>query len=417
MALPALLLAAAVATWAVDPATEGALVEDHRAPAVTIVVELPVGRFSPWGRAHHAAEAFELMDRDPEHALGKRSDALAAGLTLQMTNRAATLRATCLKSNFAETLGLVRDVLANAHYDRSELARAKHEQAILWRGRDTDVAFRVRQAAARALFAEGDPRRLAYEKPPSIVTDPAVLGATRDALLRWPGRRVGFAGDVTEPEAREAAAGLLPPPAPSAPPDLQPEFLALREPSGDATAADVAIRRLTQVYLLDARGSVPWDDPRRPAALVADHVLAGHFYARLWVALRHAGGDTYGVATIDEGNRVPGIYGAATYTRVANAGVIEGKLLDALKIFDEQGITEAERADAVSYLTGHLAFGRQSPEQILSRYLAERRFDLPPGAEDDLVARAARLPLAEINAFIKTYYDPRRFTMIRAVPK
>jgi zinc protease len=414
MALPTLLLAAGVATWAIDGGTEGALVEDHRAPAVTIVIELPVGRASPWGREHHAAEAFELMDRDPERTLGRRADALGTELTLTMTERAARLRATCLKRDLAATLGLVRDVLANPRYDERELRRRKGEQAIVWRGRDTEVGFRVRQAAARRLFDDGDPRRLPYEKPLPVATDPRSVAAARDAMVRWPGRVVGFAGDLTLEEARAAAAGLLPAPASAAPDDLEPRYPPLKEPRH--ATADVRVRRLTQIYLLYVRDSIPWDDPRRPALEIADHVLAGHFYARLWVALRHEEGDTYGVRTIDEGNRVPGLYGASTYSRLDNAAVLERKLLAALSTFREAGITEAERADAGSHLTGHLAFGRQAPDQILTRWMLERRLALPPGTLDELVARAAALPLPEVNAFIRDYYDPARFALIRGVP-
>jgi len=417
MAVPALLLAAAVQTWAVDGGTEGALVEDHRAAAVSIVVELPVGRFSTWAREHHAAEAFEMMDRDPDGSLRKRADALAAELTLTMTSRAATLRVSCLKTSLPGVLALVRDVLGNPRFDADELTRARHEQAILWRGRDTDISFRVRQRAARGLFVEGDPRLYPYEKPLAIVTDAKRLAATRDAMVRIPGRLVGLAGDITAQEAHDAAAGLLPPPAAEAPADLAPHYRPLVAPPVDAGGADVPMRRLTQVYLLAARDSIPWGDPRRPAFEIADHVLAGHFYARLWVALRHEGGDTYGVGTIDEGGRVPGLYGAATYTRLANAAAIEAKLREAMRAFRDGGIDETERADAIGYLTGRIAFTRQSPDQILARYLTERRLGLPRGALDDLVARAGRLTLQEVNAFIGDYYDPARFTMIRAVPK
>ena len=416
MALPALLLAAALTPFALGDGTEGVLVEDHREPVVTIVVELPAGRYSPWAISHHAVEAFELMDRDPAHALGRRADALAVALSLDVTARASTLRATCLKANLDATLALIKDIFANPSYDKDELVRAKREQQILWRGNDTDIGFRVRQTAARALFADGDPRRTPYEKPAPIETDPAVLVAARDTLLRLPGRIVGFAGDVTLDDAKRGAASLLPPPASEPPADLAPRYLPMRDvPAAEAT--DVKVRRLTQVYFLDARDSIPWDDPRRPALRIADHVLAGHFYARLWVALRHEGGDTYGVGTVDEGGAKPGIYGAATYTRLANAPAIEAKLRAAMKTFASDGITEVERADAAGYLLGHRAFDRQAPDQLLARFLAERRAGLAPGTLDAVDDRAAALPLSEVNAFIRTYFDPARFTMIRAVPE
>jgi zinc protease len=415
MALPALLVAAAVATFAVDPTTEGLVVEDHRAPVVDIAIEIPAGTWSPWVRTHHAEEAWTFQDDDPGRALRKRADALAASIDLDMGRRSASLRARCLKTDLAATLTLVKDILRNTRYDAVELKRARRERPIEWRANDTDVAFRMGQATARSLFAEGDPRRLAFEKPEPVDTDVAGLVATRDALIRTPGRVVGFAGDLTPDEARDAAVGLLPAPGAAAPSELSPRLQEMTPATSRPKEQRVAIRKLTQVYLSLWRDSLPWTDPRRPAFLVADHVLGGHFYSRLYVALRHESGDTYGAGTEEHGDVVPGAYAAATFTRSDNAQAIEAKLRAVLERFHSEGITEAERQGAISYLRGRRAFDEQSADQILGRFMTERRLGLAPGYVDDLVERASTMSLDEINAFIREFYDPVRFTMLRAV--
>jgi zinc protease len=433
MALPALLLTAAAAasaiavpvdpaprvtTWAVDAGTTGALVSDHRAPSVSIRVEFPVGTWSPWAKAHHASEAFGEQDDDPERALRKRADALGVSLGVGMEDREASVRATCLKRDLEETLALIRDVLRNARYDEKELRRQDRERAIAWKGNDTDVQFRLGQAAARELFRDPeDPRRRDWEKPPSLETHAAKLAASRDQLILFPGRTVGFAGDLTEDEAKEAARSLLPASGGEAPPDMAPRLGALVPASERPGERSIPIRKLTQVYFAYGRDSLPWNDPRRPAYLVANHVFGGSFYSRLYVALRHEAGDTYGAGTRESGDVAPGVYGAATFTRAQNAATIEAKLKETLAVFHDKGISEEERAAAVGYLTGSRAFGRQSAEQILSRWMSERRMGLPPGFSDDVVERAAKLTLPEINAFIRDFYDPAQFTMIKAVAK
>jgi zinc protease len=415
MALPALLLAA-VATFEVDAGTTGALVEDHRAPVVTIALEFPIGSWSPWARAHHAADAFTFADDDPDRALRRRADALAASIDLEMGTRAASLTARCLKPDLDETLALIRDILANGRYDVREIKRTGAERKIAWRGKDTDVAFRMAQASARALFAAGDPRRLPYEKPEPTSADVDALIAARDVVIRLPGRTIGFAGDLTPDEATRAATGLLPPPA-AASPDEAPPLAAVVPAAARARSLDVRMRRLTQVHLSFFRDSLPWTDDRHAAFLVADHVLGGHFYSRLYVALRHESGDTYGAGTADRGDVVPGVYAATTYTRVDNAAAIEEKLRTVMTVFHDHGITEEERAGAISYLRGNRAFDGQSAAQILARFLMERRLGLPPGFMDLAVERAAALPLDEINAFIREFYAPERFSMLRTVPE
>jgi len=430
MALPALLLAAAtaigapvepaptVSTWAVDAGTEGVLVEDHRAPVVAVRVEFPVGTWSPWTRAHHSAEAFTAQDDDPARALRKRADALGVELYLGMGDRGARIYGQCLKRDLDALLKLLRDVLANTRYDERDLKRRDRARSIQWKANDTDVNFRLGQAAARALFKDvQDPRRREWEKPERIETKSAALAAARDELIRFPGRRIGFAGDMSADEARRAAEGLLPPPAGEAPADLAPVLGPLVPAAERPKDAEIRMRKLSQVYFAYGRDSLPWIDPRRPAFLVANHVLGGHFYSRLYTALRHEGGDTYGVGTRETGDVAPGTYGASTFTRAANAARIEAKLRETMRVFHEKGITEEERLAAIGNLTGRRAFARQSPEQILGRYMDERRFDLAPGYFDALVDRASKLTLDEVNAFIRDFYDPAQFSMIRAVPK
>jgi predicted Zn-dependent peptidase len=417
MAVPALLLAASVLTWTVDAGTQGALVEDHRAPVVSIAIEFPVGTWSPWAVAHHAEDAFVHQDDDPDRSLLTRADALAATIELSMRDRFASFDLRCLRADLAETAALAKDVLANTRYDVHDLKRAQRERAILWRGNDTDVGFRMGQATARVLYARDDPRRLPYEKLQPGGTDVKELVATRDQLIRFPGRVVAFAGDLTLDEAKRFAEGLLPPPAESAPAGVTPRLSTLTPPASRSRDLSIPIRNLTQVYLAYGRDSIPWTDPRRPALLVADHVLAGHFYSRLYVALRHDAGDTYGVGTKDRGDVVPGSYAATTFTRIDNAGPIEAKLRQAMTLFREHGITEEERAGAIAYLRGNRAFDRQSAGQLLERWLKERRFGLSPGFLDDQIERAAMVSLDDVNAFIRDFYDPAQFSMLRAVPK
>ena len=416
MALPALLLAA-VATWKVDAGTEGALAEDHRAPVVSFAIVLPVGTWSPWGRAHGAELAFSLMDRDPARKLLARADALAVELDLTMTRRAATVRASCLKRDLEGTIALLHDVLANRATDRRDLERARREESILWRSNATDVDFRLREAAAEAIFRDGDPRRWPFEKPKTPSLGTGDVARVRDALVGIPGRIVGLAGDLTPGEARDVASRLLPKASADGPDDLAPRVPPVVPSAERPRERSVAVKKLTQVYLGQVRDSLPWDDTRRPAFLVANHVLAGHFYARLYTALRHESGDTYGVRAIETGDIIPGMYGAATYTRAANAAAIEAKLADAMRVFHDKGITERERADAIGFLEGHRAFERQSAGQILDRWLRERVAGLPEGALDAQIDAAGRLSLDAINAFITEFYDPAQFSIVRVRPE
>jgi zinc protease len=406
-----------VRTWPLDAATTLVLVEDHRAPLVYLSIEFPVGSWSEWGRRNGLEEAFEIQLYDPPGRLRARADELAADLSIEVGTHAATIDAACLRDDLADLLELVRDVLTNDAFDKKELTRWKQSSRIEWKSAQKIPQFRLAQARSRLFFADRDPRRLPYEKPRSLVTDRSRLAEVRDTVVRTPGRVIAFAGALDEADARRLATGLLPPPDDEPPPglafELQPMTSADRLPAAETES----MKRINQTFFHYGRDSVTYEDPRYPAFLVADHVLGGHFHSRISRALRHEGGETYAAYTTGEGGPNQEAYGIGTFTRAENTEATEGKLRDLLAAFHEAGITEEERRAAVGFLLGRRPFSRQSPEQVLSRYLWELRNGLSAGYRDELIDRAAAVPLEQVNAFIREFYDPASFVMLEVRPE
>ena len=426
--LPLFLLASIVVTparavdyeiqrWELEPGTEIVLVEDHRAPLVQVTIEFPVGHWSPWVRDHHAEEAFDIQMHDPDGSLRSRADRLSVDLTVSMGSHAAVVQVTTLREDVAPALDLVRDVLGNRDFDTAELKRWNKNDRLDWSGSQAEPWFRLAQAGARLLYAPDDPRRRPYEKPRPRITDSEQLAAARDVVVRLPGRVIGFAGDVTRAEAERAASGLLPPVLDSSPAGLDP-VLAPMTPMGELPPERVAtMPKIQQTLFAYGRHSLTYDSPQYPAFVVADNVLGGHFFSRMYQALRHEGGETYGAGTTGRGGAYREGYALVTFTRGDNVEATEKKLREVLGTLHESGITEDERQAAVGYVLGRRPFSRQAPLQILDRFLSERRHGLPAGFHDDLTDRAAALSLAEINAFIDEFYDPRGFAMVKISPK
>lgn len=398
--------------WEVDAGTRGALVEDHRVPLVELRVQLPVGSYAPWFRDQHGGEAFTAMYYDPDGSLRAKADALGVTLWFNVTQQRSIVGMSCLKRDLPAALGLVQEVLANTAYDRKELKRSQQGQTIGWKTNQKDPDFRLGQAVALALYAEGDARLGPWEEPEPIERDVDTLVATRDALLRLPGRVIGFAGDLTRAEAEGLAKGLLPP-VEVAPEGLRPTYVPLLARLGDQ---DVELDNLTQVYFAYAREGITWTDPAYAAFRVANHVLGGHFFSRLYVALRHEGGETYGAYTRGGPAVAPEPYSLNTFTRVENREVTEAKLRRVLADFHAGGITETELEEAKSTLTGELLFDQQAPGDVLDETLWELALGLPQGFERRQVELAQRLTKTEVDAFITSFYDPKHFIMIRVVP-
>ncbi len=402
-------------TWTVDPHTTVVMLADHRAPVVEVRLEFPVGRWSDWARSQGAVEAFRVQRFDPDRRLLRRGDELAVDLRLGVGGRHAVLWASALSRDLDGLRQLVVDVLGNRDLDRSQVTRWSREAKIGWSSNQKLPDFVVERLAHERCLVDGDPRLDGWRQPGKLQRNITALLETRDAILRRPGRVIALAGDLDRAAAERFAAGLLPPVAETPGRDAE----GLRP--ADCRIADgpeaAALRGLTQSTLAWVRPSLTLDDPRYPAFLIADHVLAGHFRSRLYEALRHDGGETYGVRSSAAADPVPGVYRIRTFTRAGNEAVVSGKVRKALARFSEEGIDERERAEAVSFLLGRLAFGEQSPGARMARYLSERRQGLEPGGFARLRERAADLSLDEINAFIAEFYGPDRFVPIRVVPR
>ncbi|MCP4661520.1 MAG: insulinase family protein [bacterium] len=407
--------AAAPQSRPLEEGTDLVLLEDHRVPLVYLVIEFPVGSWSPWARKNHAEEAFTIQLHDPENRLRARADELGLAFTLVVEPWSSRIEISCLREDLEAALALVRDLFANRSFDRDELKRWKKERSLNWAISRKNPQFVLAQAQARLLFSPGDPRRRSWEKPPEPWADAERLAAVRDAMVRLPGRVIGLAGDLSRDQAQRAAAGLLPPVTERPPAGLKPTLPALS--AGGRKDRVIPLRGINQVYFAYVRPSLDYRDEDWPAFMVADHVLGGHFYSRLYVALRHHGGETYGASTTNQGGVAVGSYALTTYTRSSNAGTAERKLREVLSRFCADGITDEERRDAIGFLRGRGLLAEQAPEQILGRILGERRHGFPSGLRDRLVERAAELSLEEINAFIRRFYDPAGFVMIQVVPE
>jgi zinc protease len=400
--------------WTLDDGTHVVLVEDHRKPLVELRVQVPAGSYTPWFRDHGGKEAFLNQFYDPDAALRTRADALAADVSFSIKEQRSFLSVSCLKRDLPEVVALVRDILANTTYDPHELDRDQKTRQIDWKSSQKNPQQRSMQAAAAALYQPGDARLLPFTEPVDVVKDIDQLVATRDALLRMPGRALGFAGDLTRAEVDALAGDLLPPMVAEAPGERDIVVHDLRERAPTET---VRMDGLNQVTFVWFRDGLVWDDPDYAAWRVASHVLGGHFYSRLNVALRHEGGETYGARVLWDGATEARIYALSTYTRTANADPTEAKLRAVMDTLRAEGITRQELDDAVGYMRGKRLFALQSPEGPLNDAMWELGTGNDPGFVDAEVEAAEALTLDEVNAFIRAYYDPAAFTMLRVEPK
>ena len=404
---------AAPVQWKLDDGTAVFLVEDHRVPLVELRIQVPVGYFNPWFMENGGQEAFMNQYYDKEGTLRARADALAADVAFAVKEQRTLMKVRCLKRDLPAVVELVKDILNNTDYDPAELDRDQKGRDLDWKTALKEPDSRLGIAVTKALYAEGDARTVNSSELPAVVTDIDRLIATRDTMLRMPGRALGFGGDLTQAEAEVLAEGLFPEIAAALPDDMTPVLHDLNDRPPTLTES---MEGLNQVYFAWFRESRPWDATDAAASRVATHVLGGHFYSRLNVALRHEGGETYGANASAGESAEHREYIISTYTRVDNRDATEARLREVVETFRADGITQQELDDTLGYMRGRLLFDQQAPASLLDDAIWEHGNQQMPGHSAAQVAEAEALTLEEVNAFIHEFYDPSAFTMLMLEP-
>lgn len=398
--------------WELDEGTTAVLVEDHRQPLVELRLRFPAGTAHPWFAEAHLEEAWDNLLYDSEGAFRARANDLAVDLSTGSTQRQSRLSLSCLKEDLPAALQLVGELLANRDFDKAELKRTGQGRSIGWKSQQKDPSWVLQQTTASLFYAPGDVRGGAWEKPGRVKKKG--LGAEIDVLLALPGRLVGLAGDLTQEEASAALEGLLPALG-TAPEGLE---LPVEELLDDRPEEQVVpLANLTQVYLAVARDGLTWTDPDFASWKVANHVLAGHFYSRLYVALRHEGGETYGVGSWFKPSNLEQHYGLWTFTRAENVEVTVEKLRATLETFRAEGITPEELSQAQGYYRGRRRFDRQSPGGVLDTALWELGNELPTGFDEGVVQAIEALDVDTVKRFAEEFYAADAFTLVKVVPE
>lgn len=342
------------------------LVEDRSTPVVALsfsfaggtasdpagqagITELMAGMLTD-GAGQLSAQAFRQRQEDAAASLG---------FNASLDRVSGSLRV--LSANREEGFELLRLALTEPRFDQDMLGQ-RRAQTIATLNQATQ---RPASVAARTMMATefaGHP----YAADPDgtreglAAVTPDLLRKRAAALLLRSGLVVSAVGDISEAElARrlDRAFGGLPL---GVPPALPPQWV---PPTRPRTV--VVERPVPQSTALLALPGIARDDPEWYAALIMNHVLGGGGQqSRLFNEVREKRGLAYGVSS-----------GLRTYRRAAllvvSTGSANERIAEAIRVIKAEmarmrieGITEAELADAKTYLTGALALSLDSSGSI-----------------------------------------------------
>jgi zinc protease len=387
--------------------------EDHTVPMVAVSIALPAGSvYDPPGKSGLAAFAAYMLN---EGAGSIRSEAYQA----ELANRAIQLSMApdrdCLTISLATLSSQTKDAfrllaLALQHprfdADAADRIRAQMQQALLQD--DSDPAAVAARRFYQVYFA-GHPyaHAIGGDAPGLNAITTADLKAF--AATHWVrgGARIAVSGDIDAATLTALLKSVFDPLSAAAPAPPPP---VLHAGAPGQTVVAMAVPQPTAIFGLPGLTRA---DPAYLAAYVANYIVGGGgFSSRLTDEVREKRGLTYGISTgfgdFHGGGFIVGQVATKQESMAQSLAVIRSVLAD----YAAHGPTQAELADAKTYLTGSYPLAFASNSGIAAQLNAFQR----AGLAIDYVARrnglVNALTLDDVKRAAARLYDPRRLTVV-----
>jgi zinc protease len=391
---------------------EAWLVRDRSAPIVTLRFTFVGGaNLDPAGKEGTAALAAALLDEGAgpydSEAYHRRLDELAAEVSFSAAHDEfdGTLR--MLKENVAEAAELLRIALSEPHFAAADVERVRAETL----GMLARQARNPRSLAGRLwmsdVFEDHPYGRNASGTPASVaaigrtdLTDLASKQFRRDGLV------IAAVGDITAAELAaviDRVFGGLP----QGRPDMAVPEASL------ANAGDLVVSRapVPQSAVTFGQPGPKRDDPDWYAALVLNEILGGGgFRGRLMKEIREKRGLAYGVSTDLVPYRHAGLIVGSVATENARVAESIALIRQEWQRMRDEGPSEAELADAKTYLTGSFPLSLDSTRRIAGLLVRMQVSGLGIDYLDRRAELIGGVTIDQARAVARRLFDPARLS-------
>jgi len=399
------------------------VLESHRAPAISLTIEIPSTNLrDPDGLPGVAEAAGALMTLGTTTRSAKQiaEDLAEIGATLSIGGGGGgrggrggggggggadgSISLSSMTENFDDALAILADVLLHPSFPADEFEK--------WKTRQRSA---LEQAATNPTTLGGDAMLLALypndARHVTRVTAESLGKMTRENLIEHykkyfvpSGELAGIEGDIAPQDAvaklEKALSGWKGGPIarltlPISPPIAEKKVILIDRPGS------------VQTYLALANRAVDRTNPDYIACMVMNQVLGSGTAARLFRIIREEKGYTYGVSSSFSATRYLQHFSSAMSVRTE---VTEPALTDLLKEFREirdVPVPADELNGAKRTLVAGFALALENPANVLSRWLQQREFGLPEDYWDTYPERAAAITAADVQRVARKYvpYD------------
>lgn len=170
---------------------------------------------------------------------------------------------------------------------------------------------------------------------------------------------------------------------------------------------------LTQTSIIIGHNAPGETFPRKTELALANYILGGgNFSSRLMNRLRSSDGRTYGVSSQIAAERYFGAFLIQTSTQNNQAATVVRLILDGLKEFSENGVTEQELENAKQFAIGNMAFQLEGIGNIAEKLLWLRFYDRADSYIERFDSMIDQVSLKSINETIRSCFFPENVIIV-----
>jgi zinc protease len=341
------------------------------------------------------------------NAYKERLQELNASLAFSANWDGVGMSLTTLSENRDAAFEMARLALYEPRFDAEPLARIKRQMLVSIRTRETNPGFIANLALDQALYPNHPYARRTSRESVEALTRAALL-ERRAALFNRATLRITIVGDI-DAEAAGRAVDLMFAPLPQGVAPPEPADASLNAPT------PLIVRALPQPQslVLFAAPGIQDEDPDWMALTVANYILGGGgFSSRLMAEVREERGLVYGIGTgpsVREHSAI--IRGMAQTENGDVREAIDVTRAEIARLYNE-GATQAEVDDAITYLTGSFPLDLDSNAKIASvvhSYQASGREISYINRRNELIRAVTR---EDVNRVIRRLFNPDAFTFV-----
>ncbi|HKV38451.1 MAG TPA: pitrilysin family protein [Blastocatellia bacterium] len=354
-----------------------ALIEDHRAPIVTINAGLPIGAITDPSDSPGLAEATaDLLTEGARGFSSKELSSKVESLGGRLTSSAgpdySSVSGAVLAENAEQMIAVVADVLLHPSFPEEEVSLYKKNRIQALAVQRQDPQFVVTEEFNRIIYGP-HPYSIAAPTPQSV------SALTRDQIEHFYSANYGPAGAAIVIVGDFQWASLEP--------GVASLFSAWRAPASAERKLPSPPASVRRVYLVDRPGSEQADirignlainrsDKDLIPLLVANTILGGGTSSRLFLDIREKRGYTYDVSSSVSALGQYGAFFGATETRMEVVVPAINAMLEEFDRLRNEPVSAVDLAHAKNYLNGTFSLSLSTEGGLADRVLGIYLFGL-----------------------------------------